>query len=235
MARAKRTATKRAGVVDIAKSRTEKQAAEVAAAAAAKSDTTDVPKKKRRFRPGTVALREIRRYQQSTEPLIRLAPFVRLVRKLAQEQCDSLHLSMKSDLRFQRNALQLLREAAEMFVINTLHYTQLVAIRCKRCTIMQPDMQLVRHMLASENSLSYIEQGLPTYEHRTRSSGADAVATKLTMPLVVGRLKPTRVTAAAVAAAVADLPPPPSPTKVSAAETQTAALVEATRRLLSDD
>ena len=32
-------------------------------------------KKKRRFRPGTVALREIHQYQKSTELLIRKAPF----------------------------------------------------------------------------------------------------------------------------------------------------------------
>ncbi|KAH8267365.1 hypothetical protein KR026_001062 [Drosophila bipectinata] len=42
-------------------------------------------KKPHRYRPGTVALREIRRYQKSTELLIRKLPFQRLVREIAQD------------------------------------------------------------------------------------------------------------------------------------------------------
>ena len=41
-------------------------------------------KKPHRYRPGTVALREIRKYQKSTELLIRKLPFQRLVREIAQ-------------------------------------------------------------------------------------------------------------------------------------------------------
>ena len=58
---------------------------------AAKSRKTQAPtatggvKKPHRFRPGTVALREIRRYQKSTELLIRKLPFQRLVREIAQD------------------------------------------------------------------------------------------------------------------------------------------------------
>ena len=52
-----------------------------------------------RYRPGTVALREIRRYQKSTELLIRKLPFQRLVRELAQEY--------KTDLRFQSTGAEL--------------------------------------------------------------------------------------------------------------------------------
>ena len=55
------------------------------------------PKKPHRFRPGTVALREIRRYQKSTELLIRRAPFQRLVREIAEQS----HIG----LRFQTAAL----------------------------------------------------------------------------------------------------------------------------------
>src|ERR1700719_2463771 len=63
-------------------------------------------KKPHRFRPGTVALREIRRYQKSTELLIRKLPFQRLVRELAQE--------FKTDLRFQSTAILALQEFAEV-------------------------------------------------------------------------------------------------------------------------
>ena len=58
-------------------------------------NTTGGVKKPHRFRPGTVALREIRRYQKSTELLIRKLPFQRLVREIAQDfkvSCASIHL-----------------------------------------------------------------------------------------------------------------------------------------------
>ena len=54
---------------------------------------------------GTVALREIRRYQKGTELLIRKAPFQRLVREIAQDL-------KKSDLRFQSTAVLALQEVS---------------------------------------------------------------------------------------------------------------------------
>ena len=66
-------------------------------------------KKPHRYRPGTVALREIRRYQKSTELLIRKLPFQRLVREIAQE--------FKTDLRFQGSAVLALQEAAEAYLV----------------------------------------------------------------------------------------------------------------------
>lgn len=62
-----------------------------------------------RYRPGTVALREIRRYQKSTELLIRKLPFQRLVREIAQD--------FKTDLRFQSTAILALQEAAEAYLV----------------------------------------------------------------------------------------------------------------------
>jgi histone H3 len=59
-------------------------------------------KKPHRYRPGTVALREIRKYQKSTELLIRKLPFQRLVREIAQD--------FKTDLRFQSTAIMALQE-----------------------------------------------------------------------------------------------------------------------------
>ncbi|KAJ1456406.1 hypothetical protein M885DRAFT_616256 [Pelagophyceae sp. CCMP2097] len=62
-------------------------------------------KKPHRYRPGTVALRKIRRYQKKTQLLIRKLPFQRLVREIAQD--------FKTDLRFQGSAVLTLQEAAE--------------------------------------------------------------------------------------------------------------------------
>lgn len=95
-------------------------------------------KKPHRYRPGTVALREIRRYQKSTELLIRKLPFQRLVRELAQE--------FKSDLRFQSTAILALQEASEAYLVGLFEDTNLCAIHAKRVTIMPKDMQLARRI-----------------------------------------------------------------------------------------
>lgn len=95
-------------------------------------------KKPHRFRPGTVALREIRRYQKSTELLIRKLPFQRLVREIAQD--------FKTDLRFQSSAISALQEAAEAYLVGLFEDTNLCAIHAKRVTIMPKDMQLARRI-----------------------------------------------------------------------------------------
>lgn len=91
-------------------------------------------KKPHRYRPGTVALREIRRYQKSTELLMRKLPFQRLVREIAQDY--------KADLRFQGSAVLALQEAAEAFLTSVFADTLLCALHATRQTIKVKDMQL---------------------------------------------------------------------------------------------
>lgn len=95
-------------------------------------------KKPHRFRPGTVALREIRRYQKSTELLIRKLPFQRLVREIAQD--------FKTDLRFQAAAVSALQESAEAYLVGIFEDTNLCAIHAKRVTIMPKDVHLARRI-----------------------------------------------------------------------------------------
>lgn len=95
-------------------------------------------KKPHRFKPGTVALREIRRYQKSTELLIRKLPFQRLVREIAQDY--------KTDLRFQSSAIAALQEAAEAYLVGLFEDSNLCAIHAKRVTIMPKDLQLARRI-----------------------------------------------------------------------------------------
>jgi histone H3 len=92
-------------------------------------------KKPHRYRPGTVALREIRRFQKSTELLLRRRPFARLVREVAQD--------FKSDLRFNPDALLCLQEATESYMVGLFEDSNLCAIHGKRVTVMPKDMQLV--------------------------------------------------------------------------------------------
>ncbi|KAM3181700.1 histone H3 h3.3 [Hymenolepis weldensis] len=95
-------------------------------------------KKPHRYRPGTVALREIRRFQKSTELLIRRIPFQRLVREIAQEY--------KSDLRFQMAAVVAVQEAAEAYLVGLFEDTNLCAIHARRVMITLKDMQLARRI-----------------------------------------------------------------------------------------
>ncbi|CAH3195862.1 unnamed protein product, partial [Porites evermanni] len=97
-----------------------------------------IVKKPHRYRPGTVALREIRRYQKSTELLIRKLPFQRLIREIAQD--------FKTDLRFQSSAVLALQEAAEAYLVGLFEDTNLCAIHAKRVTIMPKDIQLARRI-----------------------------------------------------------------------------------------
>jgi len=95
-------------------------------------------KKPHRYRPGTVALREIRKFQKSTELLMRKLPFQRIVREIAQDY--------KAGLRFQTAAILALQEASEEYLVGLFEDTNLCAIHAKRVTIMPKDIQLVRRI-----------------------------------------------------------------------------------------
>jgi histone H3 len=98
-------------------------------------------KKAHRFRPGTVALREIRKYQKSSDLLIRKAPFARLVREVSQD-----FMLGGQPPRFQSHAIQALQEASEAYLVGLFEDTNLCAIHAKRVTIMPKDIQLARRI-----------------------------------------------------------------------------------------
>ncbi|KAN0103460.1 histone-fold-containing protein [Hyaloscypha variabilis] len=98
-------------------------------------------KRKHRFKPGTRALQEIRKYQRSTDLLLRKLPFSRLVREIA------LTLRPAGEgMRWQSQAIQALQEASEAFLVHLFEDTNLCAIHAKRVTIMQKDIQLARRI-----------------------------------------------------------------------------------------
>jgi histone H3/H4 len=92
-------------------------------------------KKPHRYRPGTVALREIRKYQKSTELLIPRSPFQRLVREIVQEYIK--------DTRFTRQSLTAMQEAAEKYLVDVFEWCNLAAIHAKRSTIQPRDIAFV--------------------------------------------------------------------------------------------
>jgi histone H3 len=100
-------------------------------------------RKPHRYRPGTVALRQIRHFQKSTELLLRKGPFSKLCREVAQ--------MFASDLRFGKNAVLALQEASEAYLVGVFEDTNLSAIHGKRVTIMPKDVQLTRRIRGEKN------------------------------------------------------------------------------------
>ncbi|KAJ9518929.1 hypothetical protein QJQ45_026232 [Haematococcus lacustris] len=132
MARTKQTARKSTGGKAPRK--------QLATKAARKSaPATGGVKKPHRYRPGTVALREIRKYQKSTELLIRKLPFQRLVREIAQD--------FKTDLRFQSSAVLALQEAAEAYLVGLFEDTNLAAIHAKRLEEDMAEVSMERQLV----------------------------------------------------------------------------------------
>ena len=95
-------------------------------------------RKPRRFRPGTVALREIRKYQKSTELLIMKIPFQRLVRDVCR--------TLNPELRFQSLALQALQEAAEAYLVNMFDQCNDICVHSKRVTLQVKDILLWKRL-----------------------------------------------------------------------------------------
>ena len=133
MARTKQTARKSTGGKAPRKQLAQKAARKSAPAAGGNKKVGP-----RRFRPGTVALREIRRYQKSTELLMRKLPFQRLVREIASES--------QNDLRFQASAIAALQEATEAYMVSLFEDSNLAAIHAKRVTVMNKDIALAKRL-----------------------------------------------------------------------------------------
>ena len=105
-----------------------------------KANAQSVVSSKRRWRPGRLAIREIRRYQKSTDCLIPKACFQRLVRRVLQDQCAYFKY------KFQKQAVMALQEASEAFVVQLFEDTLLCCIHAHRKTIKTKDMQLAKRI-----------------------------------------------------------------------------------------
>lgn len=119
-------------------------AAKAARKTAVPSVAGGVKKAGHRYKPGTVALREIRRYQKTTDLLIRKLPFQRFVREIAAEE--------KSDIRFQSSALACLQEATESYITSLFEDTNICALHAKRVTIQDKDIALALRLRGERES-----------------------------------------------------------------------------------
>lgn len=104
-------------------------------------------RKKRRRKPGSVALRQIKFYQKTTDLLIRLSPFERLVKEIA----ESLLGEGAHAFKWKVSAIQALQWAAEEYIVHLMESTNKAAIHAKRVTIRPEDLRFVREIRGSVN------------------------------------------------------------------------------------
>uniref|UniRef100_A0A803NVT6 Histone H3.2 n=1 Tax=Cannabis sativa TaxID=3483 RepID=A0A803NVT6_CANSA len=104
-----------------------------------RSQGSEPARKKRRYKPGTKALREIRQYQKTWTLLIPFAPFIRTVREISNQFAPEI-------TRWQAEALVALQEAAEDFLVHLFEDSMLCAIHAKRVTLMKKDFELARRL-----------------------------------------------------------------------------------------
>ncbi|KAM3912162.1 histone H3-like centromeric protein A [Leptodactylus fuscus] len=102
---------------------------------------------RRRYRPGARALMEIRKYQKSTDLLIRKAPFSRLVREVCMEYSRGVPYSWQS------TAIMALQEAAEAFLVRLFEDSYLCSLHAKRVTLFVKDVQLARRIRGIQEGL----------------------------------------------------------------------------------
>lgn len=119
--------------------RKRKQPSAKATLRALKAADAEPPKRKHRYRPGTKALMEIRKYQRSTNLLIRKLPFARLVKEIT-------NIFAEVGMRWSATGILALQEATEDFMVHLMEDCNLCAIHAKRVTIMPKDLQLARRI-----------------------------------------------------------------------------------------
>lgn len=95
-------------------------------------------KKSKHFKPGTVALREIRRFQKLSGLITSKEAFRRLVREIGQD--------FQTDLRFSAQAFNIVQLYIETRIVKLLEDALLVAIHAKRITPKPKDIHLVRQI-----------------------------------------------------------------------------------------
>jgi histone H3 len=144
-----------------------------------KSGRVEKVRKPHRFRPGTVALREIRKYQKTTDILIRKKPFNRLVREIST--------SMVDDMRYTGAAIEALQAAAEQYIVEQMQDGNDAAIHARRITIMPKDMQVARRIAARNSGKifpsSMTDVGGPLFHDIARAQAARSEAVEHSAPV----------------------------------------------------
>ena len=133
-------------------------------------------KKPHQYWPGILALRKIRRYQQSTEYLIKRTPFQKLIREIPQEYwvCPDSPGTPSFQVHFQSTAIAALQEAAENFIVGLFEDVNLLVVYTKRVTVMPRDIRLALRIRGDHYSWMITPEDAARYErhHRRTEGGA---------------------------------------------------------------
>ena len=124
-----------------------------------------------------VALREIRRYQKSTECLIKRSPFQKLIREISQEYriCPDGPGTPSIQVRFQSTAIAALHEAAENFIVGLFEDINLLAVHAKRVTVMPRDIRLALRIRGDHYYWRIIPEDAARYERHNRRTEGRAI------------------------------------------------------------
>ena len=104
----------------------------------AKKATEDGETQKRRTRPGAKALREIRKYQRSTDSIVPRAPLQRIIKEITGKYMP--------DARYSMGAIEAVHQCIEAYMVGLFEDTGLCAVHARRKTIMTRDMRLARRI-----------------------------------------------------------------------------------------
>ena len=136
--------------------------------------TTGGIKKPHRYHPGLLALREICRYPQSMECLIKRTPFNKLIKEISQEYrvCPEGPGTPSVQVRFQSTALAALQEAVENFLVGLFEDVSLLAVHAKRFTVMPSDIRLALRIRGDHFRWRITPEDAAHYErHQKRTEG----------------------------------------------------------------
>ena len=96
--------------------------------------------KAHKFRPGTVALRNIKNLQKGDKLMLRRTPFERLVREKAAQ--------INANVRFSEKSLIMIQAAIEEYVTRVCHFAYNIALAAKRQTLMEKDIKLAQSIIS---------------------------------------------------------------------------------------
>ena len=119
-------------------------------------------------------MREIRRYQQSTECLIKKTSFHKLIREISQEYrvCPDVPGTPSVQVHFQSTAIVALQEAVENFIVGLFKDVNLLAVHANRVTVMPRDIRLALRIRGDHYCRRITPEDAVQYErHHKRTEG----------------------------------------------------------------
>lgn len=124
-------------------------------------------KKPHRFHSGTVALRQIRQYQKTTDFLMRKGPLQRIIREKLAALSEKRALAWTDKtkpclpLRIRKGCLPLLQEATERYIVELYEDAYKTSLHAKRITLMDRDIDLLQSIINRTKTNAFARTPIP--------------------------------------------------------------------------